>query len=63
MEKKSADHEAKIAKLREQQVHVKKESEVEQAKIIARFKNESLNSAVIISAFDVSTGDVCKLGK
>lgn len=42
---------------------MKKESEVEQAKIIARFKNEGLNSAVIISAFDVSTGDVCKLGK
>lgn len=42
---------------------MKKEFEVEQAKTIARFKNEGLNSAVIISAFDVSTGDVCKLGK
>lgn len=63
MEKKMTEHAAKIAKLREQQVHVKKESEVEQVKIIARFKNEGLNNALIAFAFDVSTGDVCKLGK
>ena len=63
MEKKMTEHEAKIAKLREQLVHIKKESELEQAKIIARFKNEGLNNALIAFAFDVSTGDVCKLGK
>lgn len=41
----------------EQLVQVKKEPEVEEAKIIARFKNEGLNNAVIAFAFDVSTGD------
>lgn len=63
MEKKMTEHEAKIAELWEQLVHIKKESELEQVKIIARFKNEGLNSAVIAFAFDVSTGDVCKFGK
>ena len=57
VEKKIAEHEAKIEELREQLVQVEKDSEAEQAKVIARFKNE------IASRLDLSTGDVRRLGK
>ncbi len=63
IEKKIAEHEAKIEELREQLVQVEKDSEAEQAKVIARFKEESVNNLEIASRLDLSTGDVRRLGK
>ena len=63
VEKKIAEHEAKIEELREQLVQVEKDSEAEQAKVIARFKEESVNNLEIASRLDLSTGDVRRLGK
>ncbi|QOW64713.1 hypothetical protein [Rothia terrae] len=57
--KKIAEHEVKI----EQLVQVEKDSEVEQAKVIARFKNEGVNNSEVASRLDLSTSVVCKLGK
>ena len=63
IEKKIAEHEAKIEELREQLVQVEKDSEVEQAKVIARFKEEGVNNSEIASRLYLSTGDVRRLGK
>ena len=63
IEKKIAEHEAKIEELREQLVQVEKDSEVEQAKVIARFKDEGVNNSEIASRLELSTGEVRKLGK
>lgn len=63
IEKKIAEHEAKIEELRGQLVQVEKDSEVEQAKVIGRFKDEGVNNSEIASRLDISTGDVRKLGK
>lgn len=63
IEKKIAEHEAKIEELRAQLVKVEKDSEVEQAKVIGRFKDEGVNNSEIASRLDISTGDVRKLGK
>lgn len=63
IEKKIAEHEAKIEDLRAQLVQVEKDSEVEQAKVIARFKEEGVNNSEIASRLDLSTGDVRRLGK
>lgn len=63
IEKKIAEHQAKIEELRAQLVKVEKDSEVEQAKVIGRFKDEGVNNSEIASRLDISTGDVRKLGK
>lgn len=63
IEKKIAEHQAKIEELRERLVQVEKDSEVEQAKVIARFKDEGVNNSEIASRLDISTGDVRKLSK
>lgn len=52
-----------IEELREQLVQVEKDSEAEQAKVIARFKEEGVNNPEIASRLDLSTGDVRRLGK
>lgn len=52
-----------IEELREQLVQVEKDSEAEQAKVIARFKDEGVNNSEIASRLDLSTGDVRRLGK
>ena len=63
IEKKIAEHEAKIEELRGQLVQVEKDSEVEQAKVIAHFKDEGVNNPEIASRLDLSAGEVRKLGK
>lgn len=63
IEKKIGEHKAKIEELRAQLVQVEKDSEVEQAKVIARFKDEGVNNSEIASRLDISTGDVRQLGK
>ena len=40
-----------------------KDSEAEQAKVIARFKEEGVNNSEIASRLDLSAGDVRKLTK
>lgn len=62
IEKKIVEHEAKIEELREQLVQVEKDSEVEQAKVIARFKEEGVNNSEIASRLDLSTSAVRKIG-
>lgn len=63
IEKKIAEHEAKIEELREQLAQVEKDSKVEQAKAIARFKEEGVNNSEIASRLNLSTSDVRKLSK
>lgn len=63
IEKKIAEHESKIKELRGQLVQVGKDSEAEQAKVIARFKEEGVNNSEIASRLDLSAGDVRKLTK
>lgn len=55
--------EKKIVELRQQLVQVEKASEVEQAKVIARFKEESVNNSEIASRLDLSVAEVRKLAK
>lgn len=63
IEKKIQEHEAKIIELRKQLVQVEKDSETEQAKVIAHFKEEGANNTEIASRLELSTGDVRKLSK
>ncbi len=63
IEKKISEHEAKIEELREQLVQVEKNSEVEQAKVIARFKDEGVNNSEIASRLALSTTQVRSLSK
>lgn len=60
VEKKMAEHEAKIEELREQLVQVEKDSEVEQTKVIAQFKNEGVNNSGVASRLELFTSVVCK---
>ena len=55
--------EKKIVELRQQLVQAEKASEVEQAKVIARFKEESVNNSEIASRLDLSVAEVRKLAK
>lgn len=63
IDKKIEDYLAKIEQLKEERVQIEKDSEVEQAKVIARFKDEGVNNSEIASRLDISTSDVRKLSK
>ncbi|WP_346924440.1 hypothetical protein [Rothia sp. (in: high G+C Gram-positive bacteria)] len=63
IEKKIADHEQKIEELRAQLVQVEKNSEVEEAKVIARFKGEGVSVSEIASRLDLSATEVRNLSK
>ena len=52
--------EKKIVELRQQLVQAEKASEAEQAKVIARFKEESVNNSEIASRLDLSVAEVRK---
>ena len=55
--------EKKIAELRQQLVQVEKASEAEQAKVIARFKEEGVNTSEIASRLNLSVAQVRKFAK
>lgn len=63
IDKKIEDYLAKIEQLKEERAQVEKDSEVEQAKVIARFKDEGVNNSEIASRLAVSASDVRKLSK
>lgn len=55
--------EKKIAKLRQQRAQAEKASESEQAKVIARFKEEGVNHSEIASRLNLSVAQVRKFAK
>lgn len=63
IDKKIEDYLAKIEQLKQERVQAEKASEGEQAKVIARFKNEGVNNSEIASRLNLSTADVRKLVK
>lgn len=63
IDKKIEDYLAKIEQLKQERVQAEKASEGEQAKVIARFKNEGVNNSEIASRLNLSAADVRKLVK
>lgn len=63
IDKKIEDYLAKIEQLKQERVQAEKASEGEQAKVIARFKEEGVNNSEIASRLAVSVAEVRKLSK